>query len=92
MAQMPYLLPGDDHGNTMSKISGRAFGIFIPPLQRSGWYIMFALSVRACVRPSVRACVHASEQFPEHISHVFSHIVMKLSIRVLVWKVVCHVP
>ena len=24
--------------------------------------------------------------------HVFSHIVMKLSIRVLVWKAVCHVP
>ena len=63
-------------------------GIFIPPIQRSGWHIVFALSVRACVRPSVRA----SEQFPEHISHVFSHIVMKLSIRVLVWKAVCHVP
>ena len=62
--------------------------VFIPPLQRSGWYIVFALSVRACVR----ACVRASEQFPEHISHVFSHIVMKLSIRVLVWKAVCHVP
>ena len=58
--------------------------IIIPPLQRSGWYIVFAL----CVRP----CVRASEQFPEHISHVFSHIVMKLSIRVLVWKAVCHVP
>ena len=54
--------------------------LVIPPLQRSGWYIVFALSV----------C--ASEQFPEHISHVFSHIVMKLSIRVLVWKAVCHVP
>ena len=62
--------------------------IIIPPLQRSGWYIVFALSVRTCVR----ACVRASEEFPDHISHVFSHIAMKLSIRVLVWKAVCHVP
>ena len=46
--------------------------LIIPPLQRSGWYIVFALSVRACVRPSVRACVRPNSF--QSISPMFFHI------------------